>query len=184
MSQYFQVGELVLWNPSHTVAQLFARMTEAMVPVAGCPSGVGPDIGRDEYEVDPDIFAAFVDALTMRYLSTNHPILTAMLEGYLPAALVMVRRSGRDLPALERQIARGSRDVSLNRDVFDPDGDRQRLLNLAERHARDAQLNRRHRRAALLTRESTNLATITAPGRATSESCHALGDPSQPSNGC
>ncbi|WP_243709789.1 DUF6086 family protein [Micromonospora sp. 15K316] len=136
MSQYFQVGELVLWNPSNTVAQLFARMSEAMVPVAACPSGVGPDTGRDEYEVDPDIFAAFVDALTTRYLSTNHPTLTAMLEGYLPAALVMVQRSGRDVPALGRPIARDNRDVSLNRDAFDPDGDRQRLLDLAERHAR------------------------------------------------
>ncbi|MEV4514446.1 hypothetical protein AB0K00_36475 [Dactylosporangium sp. NPDC049525] len=36
-----------------------------------------------------------MDALTARYLSTNHPILTTMLGGYLPAALVMVQRSGR-----------------------------------------------------------------------------------------
>ncbi|MFF3855555.1 DUF6086 family protein [Micromonospora sp. NPDC002575] len=136
MSQYFQVGDLVLWNPSNTVAQLFARMTEAMVLVAGCPSGVGPDIGRDEYEIDPDAFAAFVDALIARYLSTDHPILTAMLEGYLPAALVMVQRSSRNVPALRRPIPRDNRDVSLNRDGFDPDGDRQRLLNLAESHAR------------------------------------------------
>jgi hypothetical protein len=136
VSQYFQVGDLVLWNPSNTVAQLFARMTEAMVPVAGCPSGVGPDIGQDEYQIDPDTFAAFVDALTIRYLSTNHPILTAMLEGYLPAAVVMVQRSGRDVPALGQPIARDNRDISLNRDAFDPDGDRQRLLGLADSHAR------------------------------------------------
>jgi Family of unknown function (DUF6086) len=76
-----------------------------------------------------------VDALTARYLSTNHPILTAMLEGYLPAAFVMVQRSGRDVPALGRPIARDNRDISL-RDAFDPDGDRQRLLGLAESHAR------------------------------------------------
>jgi hypothetical protein len=136
VSQYFQVGDLVLWNPSNTVAQLFARMTEAMVPVAECPSGVGSDIGRDEYEIDPDIFAVFVDALTKRYLATNHPILTAMLEGYLPAALVMVKRSGRDVPALKQPIARDNRDVSLNRDAFDPDSDRHRLLGLVEGHAR------------------------------------------------
>jgi hypothetical protein len=135
VSQYFQVGDVVLWNPSNTVAQLFARMTTAMVPVAGLPSGIGPDVGRDEYEIEPGTFAAFVDALTARYLSTNHPILTAMLEGYLPAALVMVQRSGRDVPALRRPIARDNRDISINRDAFDPDGDRQRLLALAERHA-------------------------------------------------
>jgi hypothetical protein len=73
--------------------------------------------------------------LTVRYLSTNHPILTAMLEGYLPAALVMVQRSGRDVPALEQPVARDNRDVSLNRGAFDPDGDRQRLLDLARSHA-------------------------------------------------
>jgi hypothetical protein len=135
VSQYFQVGDLVLWNPSTTVARLFAHMTEAMVPVAECPSGVGPDTGQDEYEIDPDVFAAFVEALTARYLATNHPILTAMLAGYLPAALVMVQRSGRDVPALGRPIARDDRDIS-RRDAFDPNGARQRLQGLAEDHAR------------------------------------------------
>jgi hypothetical protein len=47
----------------------------------------------------------------------------------------MVQRSGRDVPALRRPIARDNRDISINRDAFDPDGDRQRLLALAERHA-------------------------------------------------
>lgn len=136
VSQYFQVGDLVLWNPSNTVAQLFARMTEAMVPVAGCPSGVRTDMGRDEHEIDPDSFAVFVNALTARYLSTSHPILTAMLRGYLPAALVMVQRSGRDVPNLNESAERDNRDVSLNRDSFDPNVDRQRLLDLTESHAR------------------------------------------------
>ncbi|MEU8288885.1 DUF6086 family protein [Micromonospora sp. NPDC048905] len=130
MSQCFQVGDLVLWNPSNTVAQLFFRMTEAMAPVAECPSGVDPDVDRDEYQIDPDTFAAFVDVLTARYLSTNHPILKSMIEGYLPTALVLVRRSGLDVPALDRPVTRASRDISLW-DAFDPDADRQRLLSLA-----------------------------------------------------
>ncbi|MFF0155332.1 DUF6086 family protein [Micromonospora sp. NPDC005203] len=134
MSKCFQVGDLVLWNPSNTVAQLFFRMTEAMVPVAGCPSGVGPDVGRDEYQIAPDTFAAFVDVLTARYLSTNHPILKSMIEGYLSTALVLVRRSGLDVPALDQPVTRASRDISL-RDAFDPDADRQRLLSLAASHA-------------------------------------------------
>ncbi|MFG1843470.1 DUF6086 family protein [Micromonospora sp. NPDC049175] len=134
MSQCFQVGDLVLWNPSNTVAQLFFRTTDAMVPVAECPSGVAPDVGRDEYQIDPDTFAAFVDVLTARYLSTNHPILKSMIEGYLSTALVLVRRSGRDVPALDQPVTRASRDISL-RDAFDPDADRQRLLSLAVSHA-------------------------------------------------
>jgi hypothetical protein len=136
VSQYFRVGDLVLWNPSTAVAQLFARMTEAMVPVAGCPSGVGPDSGQDEYEIDPEAFAAFVDALTVRYLSTSHPVLTAMLAGYLPAAMVLVERSGRAVPALGQPIARDNRNLSVSGDAFDPDGDRQRLLGRAGSHAR------------------------------------------------
>jgi Family of unknown function (DUF6086) len=83
----------------------------------------------------PDNFAAFVNSLTARYLSTNHPILTAMLEGYLPAALVLVQRTGRDVPALGQATAPDNRDISVSRDVFDPDRDQLRLLALAESHS-------------------------------------------------
>jgi hypothetical protein len=75
-----------------------------------------------------------VNSLTARYLSTNHPILTAMLEGYLPAALVLVQRTGRDVPALGQATAPDNRDISVSRDVFDPDRDQLRLLALAESH--------------------------------------------------
>jgi hypothetical protein len=44
------------------VAQLFFRMTEALVPVADRPSGI-VDLQIDEYAVEPRAFAAFVDAL-------------------------------------------------------------------------------------------------------------------------
>ncbi|TDC00304.1 hypothetical protein E1091_05150 [Micromonospora fluostatini] len=107
-----------------------------MVEVAGRPSGVGPDTGRDEYDIDPDTFAAFVNALTARYLSTNHPVLTAMLAGYLPTALVLVERSGRDVPALAEAVSRHDRDIALHPDAFDPDADRHRLRVLAAQHAR------------------------------------------------
>jgi hypothetical protein len=53
VSQYFRFGDLVLWNPSNIVARLFAGMTDAMITVAECPSGVAPDNGQDEYEIDP-----------------------------------------------------------------------------------------------------------------------------------
>ncbi|MEV8511676.1 hypothetical protein [Dactylosporangium sp. NPDC051484] len=39
------------------------------------------------------------------------------------------------MPALGRPLARDNREISL-RDAFEPDGGRQRLLGLTERHAR------------------------------------------------
>lgn len=62
MSQYFRAGEVVLWNPSNRVAELFVRGVGTVAPLVTVPPGIAS--GRpDEHEVDPDVFAAFVDAL-------------------------------------------------------------------------------------------------------------------------
>ncbi|MGP3921281.1 DUF6086 family protein [Nonomuraea sp. 10N515B] len=49
MSQYFQVGDQVLWNPSNGVAGLFMRSAEALAPETGLPTGLGP-MESDECE--------------------------------------------------------------------------------------------------------------------------------------
>ncbi|MGW0810428.1 DUF6086 family protein [Nonomuraea sp. NPDC002799] len=41
MSQYFRVGDQVLWNPSTRVAGLFLRSAEALAPETGLPTGLG-----------------------------------------------------------------------------------------------------------------------------------------------
>ena len=128
MSQYFDdaaTGE-TLWNPANTVAQLFFRMAEALVPVAGNPCGV-VDLGTDEYSVEPEVFTAFVNTLVTEYLASNHPIFKAMLGGWLPQAMVMVQRSGRTAATLSSPTQRSNEAISLNVDAFHPDDDRRVL---------------------------------------------------------
>jgi hypothetical protein len=132
VSQYFDdatTGQ-TLWNPATRVAQLFFRMTEALVPVADRPCGV-VDLHNDEYAVDPRTFAAFVGALVTQHLSSNHTIFKAMLAGYLPQAVVMVQRSGQQLAALTAPIERSAEAVSLNVDAFDPATDQRDLIRMA-----------------------------------------------------
>ncbi|MEU8663704.1 DUF6086 family protein [Actinoplanes philippinensis] len=137
MSQYFKdvTTRVTLWNPATRVAQMFFRMTEALEPYAERPCGV-VDLGYDEYAVDPEVFAAFVDKLAGRYLASNHPILKSMIAGYLPPAVVMVERSGRTLGALTAAIERSREAISLNDDAFDPDGDTRELRRSVEAAAR------------------------------------------------
>jgi hypothetical protein len=137
VSQYFNdvtTGE-TLWNPATRVAQLFFRMTEIMVRVAERPCGV-VDLQIDEYAVEPEAFAAFVDSLVAQYLASNHPIFKGMLAGYLPQAVVMVERTGRSVAALTVPIERSTEAISLNVDAFDPAGDRQDLVERATAAAR------------------------------------------------
>jgi hypothetical protein len=133
VSQYFNDATTreTLWNPATRVAQLFFRMTEALVPLADQPSGV-VDLEIDEYAVDPEVFAGFVETLATKYLTSNHTILKAMLAGYLPAAMVMVERSGLAVAALTAPIERSTEAISLNIDAFDPATDRRTLAQLAE----------------------------------------------------
>jgi Family of unknown function (DUF6086) len=112
VSQYFRVGDLVLWNPSNRVAELFVRTSEAVAPLVARPSGIGA-IYADEYEVDLDLFVGFVDALVKQYLSSSHAILRSLLEGFLATALVLVYRAGREVPSLHAPAMLDPRDVSV-----------------------------------------------------------------------
>ena len=135
MSQYFQVGDLVLWNPASRVAELFFRTSEAIAPTVGLPTGIAPEVA-DEYEIDLDTFTAFVDALVHRYLSSSHTILRSLLEGFTATALIMVERAGRNIPALTDTATLDPRDVSVGPAGISPLGDAERLRTLAEEHAR------------------------------------------------
>lgn len=134
MSQYFEVGDLVLWNPSNGVALLYARAVEAVAPLVEVPTGVGECIA-DEYEIELDVFVAFVDSLADRYLNSNHPILRSLVEGVLATSIVMVQRAGRELPALVAEKKTFWRDVSVGRGGVAPAGDREELLRLVAEHA-------------------------------------------------
>ncbi|MBQ1023997.1 DUF6086 family protein [Micromonospora sp. C95] len=135
MSQYFQVGDLVLWNPSNRVAELFVRTSEAVAVLVGVPTGIGP-VRADDYEIDLDVFVGFVDALVAQYMSSSHAILRSLLEGFIATALVLVDRAGRDAPSLRADATLDPRDVSVGPEGIRPLGDSQRLQNLAGEHAK------------------------------------------------
>ncbi|GGN87837.1 hypothetical protein GCM10010112_70830 [Actinoplanes lobatus] len=130
MSQFFKVDDLTLWNPSNRVAQLFYRSCAAVAPVVGLPPGV-VDNCRDEYEVDLDVFVPFVDALVREYRASSHAVLRSLLEGLLPAAMVLVQRAGGELPSLSGQVGTSRRDVSVGVGGIAPSGDGERLVALA-----------------------------------------------------
>jgi len=113
VSQYFQVGDLLLWNPATRVAELFFRAGEAIALTVGVPTGIAPVVA-DEYRIDLDTFTAFADALVHRYLSSSHTILSSLLEGFTATALVLVERAGRSVPALADPPTLDPRDISVD----------------------------------------------------------------------
>jgi hypothetical protein len=136
VSQYFQTGRTVLWNPSNAIAALFLRTADALVPVVDQRTGLGP-MTNDECEIDPEAFGSFVDALVLRYRSSTHPILGSMLEGFLATALVLVERGGGTVPALHADApATDPRDVSVGPDGIGATGPTARLIERAAEHAR------------------------------------------------
>jgi hypothetical protein len=135
VSQYFQVGDQVLWNPSNGVAELFVRTAEALVPTAGVPTGIGP-MEADEYQIDLVAFGAFVDALVRRYVASRHPILNSLLEGFVATALVLVQRAGRSVTAPGEPVPAELRDVSVGPGGMAAPGNVDRLRELRKEHAR------------------------------------------------
>ncbi|MFE7359084.1 DUF6086 family protein, partial [Streptomyces sp. NPDC057543] len=62
MSQYYDLGDQTLWNPSNGASRLFMSQVTVYQTEVGLPSGIGP-MEADECQIDPIAFAAFVDAL-------------------------------------------------------------------------------------------------------------------------
>lgn len=113
MSQYFSIDGTDVWNPSHGPGTLFTHLAEALVPLAGQPSGIGVTPGDpDDHPIDGAAFAAFTDTLVAEYRATSHPIMRALLEGFVATAAVMARRGGLALPALDEPAGRSPRDLA------------------------------------------------------------------------
>ncbi|MCZ7436550.1 DUF6086 family protein [Micromonospora sp. WMMC241] len=132
MSQYFQAGRTVLWNPATGVARLFARNVEAVAGAVEVPTGIGPE-GNDDYEIDLVAFTAFVDALVRRYRTSTHRILRALIEDVAALGIVMVERAGGTVEALtEAASPMDTRDVAVLPSGFGATGDAARLRALAD----------------------------------------------------
>jgi Family of unknown function (DUF6086) len=132
MSQYFQVGTSVLWNPSTGVARLFARQVEAVAPAVDLPTGLGSE-AADEYEIDLARFGTFIDALVRRYGTSTHPVLRALIENITAVGIVLVERAGGTVPALTDPPGTvDMRDISMSTAGIGPVGEPARLRALAD----------------------------------------------------
>lgn len=88
MSQYYDLGDRTLWNPSNGASRLFMSQVTVYQAEVGLPSGIGP-MEADECEIDPVAFAAFVDALLAWHSKTRHAVMATMSEGFVATVLAL-----------------------------------------------------------------------------------------------
>ncbi|WKX69381.1 DUF6086 family protein [Streptomyces sp. XD-27] len=93
MSQYFDMGEETLWNPSNGASRLFLRQVAVFEAELGLASGIGP-MEADECQIDPAALGVFVHALLTQYRRTHHSIVPALSEGFVATMLVLADRAG------------------------------------------------------------------------------------------
>ncbi|WP_234042193.1 DUF6086 family protein [Streptomyces marianii] len=93
MSQYYDMGDQTLWNPSNGASRLFMSQVSVYQAELGLPSGIGPVQG-DECQIDPLVFKAFVDALLAWHRRTSHAVTAALSEGFVATVLVLAERAG------------------------------------------------------------------------------------------
>ncbi|MGD3111934.1 DUF6086 family protein [Streptomyces sp. YGL11-2] len=93
LSQYFDMGDQTLWNPSNGASRLFIGQVNVYEAEVGLPSGIGP-MKADECQIDPTTFTAFVDALLAWHRRTSHVVMTALSEGFIATVLVLAERAG------------------------------------------------------------------------------------------
>lgn len=93
MSQYFDVGDETLWNPSNGASRMFQRQVALFEAELELPSGIGP-MENDTCEIDPATFETFVNALLAQHRRTSHAILLALCEGFTATVLVLAERAG------------------------------------------------------------------------------------------
>lgn len=93
MSQYFDMGDETLWNPSNGAARMFQRQVASFEAELELSSGIGP-MENDECQIDPITFEAFVDALLAQHRRTSHASVPALCEGFTATVLVLAERAG------------------------------------------------------------------------------------------
>ncbi|MFI1584698.1 DUF6086 family protein [Embleya sp. NPDC020630] len=99
MSQYYEMGDRTLWNPSNGASQLFIGQVNLYETMLGLASGIGP-VQADECRIDPTVFGAFANALLAWYCRTGHAVMTALSEGFVATVLVLAQRA--DIEVIRR----------------------------------------------------------------------------------
>ncbi|MFF7192388.1 DUF6086 family protein [Streptomyces sp. NPDC008079] len=117
MSQYYEVGDRVLWNPSTGVSRLFHGQVPVFEERVGVASGIGPMV-NDDCRVDPAALAVFAQALLDWDLRVGHSINRALSEGFVGTVLALASRAGVTLtwPSLP-DLGRGARLRRLAREL-------------------------------------------------------------------
>ncbi|MFD9903311.1 DUF6086 family protein [Streptomyces sp. NPDC059063] len=93
MSQYFDLGDETLWNPSTGAARLFLRQVAVFEAELDLPSGIGP-MEHDECQLDPAVFTTFVNALLAHHRRSHHAVVVALSEGFVATVLALAGRAG------------------------------------------------------------------------------------------
>jgi hypothetical protein len=93
VSQYYEMGDETLWNPSNGASRLFLSQVSLYQAELGLPSGIGP-MRADECQIDPVAFKEFVDALLAWHRRTTHAVMAALSEGFVATTLVLADRAG------------------------------------------------------------------------------------------
>ncbi|ALV37930.1 DUF6086 family protein [Streptomyces sp. CdTB01] len=93
MSQYFDIGDETVWNPSNGAARLFLRQVAVFEAELGLASGFGP-MENDECRMDPAAFEIFVNALLAQHRRTSHAVILALGEGFTATTLALAERAG------------------------------------------------------------------------------------------
>ncbi|PWI17029.1 hypothetical protein DI272_24835 [Streptomyces sp. Act143] len=113
MSQYFDVGDETLWNPSNGAARLFLRHVRLYEEELGVPSGFGP-MENDECKIDPAAFEPYVNALLDLHDRTRHSIIDALSEGFVATVLVLAERAGVEVrPSVTTDRLTGLTDIQV-----------------------------------------------------------------------
>ncbi|MFJ3206151.1 DUF6086 family protein [Streptomyces sp. NPDC086989] len=110
MSQYYDMGDQTLWNPSNGASRLFMSQVSVYQAELGLPSGIGP-MQAD----DPLVFKEFVDALLAWRRRTSHAIMVALSEGFVATVPVLAERAGIEVNWLPAGVAEdgGLKDVQV-----------------------------------------------------------------------
>ncbi|MFI9291644.1 hypothetical protein H4W23_39185 [Streptomyces gardneri] len=93
MSQYFDLGDETLWNPSNGASRMFQRQVAVFEAELELPSGIAP-MENDECQISPDTFEIFVNALLVKHRGSGHAIWLALSEGFIAIVLVLAERAG------------------------------------------------------------------------------------------
>jgi hypothetical protein len=99
MSYIFDVGDSTVWSPALRIGSLFVAMAECLAGWAGVPTGLTA-MASDFYEVDAEVFGAFVQTLAGNASAANE-VFGALTHGFTATCLLILDRAGAPAPHLD-----------------------------------------------------------------------------------